>query len=99
MRFNYTNAKSILEIYRLLCSGVTQPYEQLCDLFNSETNNGEEMGKYMELLKLAVDEISKVFRKRSNQKLTSDRGAILIPEKKQVNDFNNFELVTWLVIK
>ena len=51
VRFNYTNAKSILEIYRLLCSGITQPYELLCDLFNNETNNGEDMKQYSELIK------------------------------------------------
>ncbi len=99
VRFNYTNAKSILEIYRLLCSGITQPYEQLCDLFNGETNNGDDMKKYTELLKQAVEEISRVFKKRSSQKLTTDRGALLIPKSKQANDMDNFELVTWLVIK
>jgi hypothetical protein len=99
VRFNYTNAKSILEIYRLLCSGITQPYELLCDLFNNETNNGEDMKQYTELLKQAVDEISRIFKKRNNQKLTMDRGALLIPQSKQVHEMNNFELITWLVIK
>lgn len=99
VRFNYTNAKQILEIYRLMCQGRNAPYEKLCELFNTETRNGEEMDKYEELLKKAVCEISHVFRKRSNQKLTTDRGALLVPQSKQVNDMDNFELVTWLVIK
>ncbi|WP_169703989.1 helicase-related protein [Candidatus Kuenenia stuttgartensis] len=99
VRFNYTNAKQILEIYRLMCQGRKAPYEKLCELFNTETRNGEEMGKYTELLKKAVYEISHVFKKRSNQKLTTDRGALLIPQSKQVNDLDSFELVTWLVIK
>ncbi|MEK6728756.1 MAG: DEAD/DEAH box helicase, partial [Planctomycetota bacterium] len=98
VRFNYTNAKQILEIYRLMCQGRKAPYEKLCELFNTETRNGQEMGKYTELLKKAVYEICHVFKKRSNQKLTSDRGALLIPQSKQVSDLDNFELVTWLVI-
>jgi hypothetical protein len=58
------------------------------------------MNQYTELLHQAVAEISKVFNRRSNQKLTSnDRGALLIPASKRVNEMNNFELVTWLVIK
>lgn len=57
------------------------------------------MLQYTELLKQAVDEISRVFKKRNNQKLTMDRGALLIPQAKQVSEMNNFELVTWLVIK
>jgi hypothetical protein len=100
VRFNYTNAKQILEIYRLMCAGKTQPFEELCDLFNTETTNGENMVQYTELIKKAISEISRVFNKRSSQKITgNDRGALLIPKSKRINETNNFELVTWLVIK
>jgi hypothetical protein len=51
------------------------------------------------LLKKAVNEIIQVFRKRQNQKLTTDRGGLLVPLDKQVKEMNNFELVTWLVIQ
>ncbi|MCF8302142.1 MAG: DEAD/DEAH box helicase family protein [Bacteroidales bacterium] len=100
VRFNYTQAKHILEIYRLMCAGETKPFEELCDLFNAETNNGEKMDNYTELLGKAIEQISRVFEKRSNQKITgNDRGAVLIPKKKRVKNMDNFELVTWLVIK
>lgn len=100
VRFNYTNAKQILEIYRLMCAGNNKSYEVLCDLFNEETQQGENMNQYTELLKQAIEEISRVFNKRSNQKIIgNDRGALLIPKSKRINEINNFELVTWLVIK
>ena len=99
VRFNYTNAKHILEIYRLMCSGRKEPYELLCAIFNDETNQGTNMKQYAVLLKSAVDEISRVFKKRSNQNLVSDRGALLVPKSKQISEMDNFELVTWLVIK
>lgn len=100
VRFNYTNPKQILEVYRLMCAGKTKAYEALCDLFNSETGNGKDMKKYTELLKKSVEEISRVFNKRSSQKITgNDRGALLIPKSKRINEMNNFELVTWLIIK
>ncbi|MCG2710849.1 MAG: phospholipase D-like domain-containing protein [Candidatus Omnitrophica bacterium] len=99
VRFNYTNAKQVLEIYRLMCQNRKVPYEKLCELFNKETQNGKEMAAYTELLKKAVDGVVKVFKKRSNQKLTSDRGALLIPLAKQIHEIDNFELVTWLIIK
>ena len=99
VRFNYTNAKQILEVYRLLCQGKTEAYQELCDLFNSETRHGAEMNRYTELLKKAVNEIIQVFRKRQNQKLTTDRAGLLIPIDKQIKEMNNFELVTWLVIQ
>ena len=99
VRYNYTNAKQILEIYRLLCQGKAAPYEQLCELFNNETRNGENMGRFNDILQKAVVEIMHVFQKRSNQKLTSDRSALLLPKTKQIQEADSFELVTWLVIK
>lgn len=98
VRYNYTNAKQILEIYRMLCQGKAAPYEQLCELFNTETKNGEDMGRFNNILQKAVVEIMHVFQKRSNQKLTSDRSALLIPKTKQIQEADSFELVTWLVI-
>jgi len=99
VRYNYTNAKQILEIYRLLCQGKKAPYDKLCELFNEETQNGEKMDRYSELLKGAVNAIVKIFKKRGNQKLTSDRGALLIPIAKQINEMEDFELVTWLIVR
>ncbi len=99
VRYNYTNAKQILEIYRLLCQGQTEPYQYLCDIFNAETDNGQKMDKYAELLKKAVEEIIRVFKKRGTQKLLTDRSALIIPKAKQINEMDNFELITWLVLR
>jgi len=99
VRFNYIHAKQVLEMYRLLCSGKTFPYELLCNLFNNETNNGENMERYSALLKSAVNEISRLFKKRNLQSLTNNRNAQIISKEKQAEETNHFELVTWLVIK
>jgi superfamily II DNA or RNA helicase len=99
VRYNYTNAKQILEIYRTLCQHRTTPHEKLCELFNTETKNGEDMAHYNDILQKAVSEVVHVFQKRHNQKLTSDRGALLIPKNKQIQESDSFELVTWLIIK
>ncbi|MFH2108541.1 MAG: helicase-related protein [Chrysiogenia bacterium] len=99
VRYNYTNAKQILEIYRLLCQEQKTPYTELCALFNDETANGEKMDKYSDLLKRAVNEIVQVFKKKGNIKLTTDRGAMVIPKIKQINEMEDFELITWLIVK
>ncbi|TSA21348.1 ATP-dependent helicase [bacterium] len=99
VRFNYTNAKQILEIYRLMCQGRKEAFQSLCDRFNDETGNGEKMGVYTERLRKAVDEIVRVFKKRMTQRLTTDRGGLIIPKSKQIDEVDNFELVSWLVIK
>lgn len=99
VRFNYTHAKQILEIYRLMCQGKKVPYDKLCELFNEDTQNGKNMVEYTELLKKVVEEIIRMFKKKSSHKLTSDRGALLIPSAKQLHDMDNFELVTWLIVR
>lgn len=99
VRFNYTHAKQILEIYGRLCHGRKTPYEKLCDIFNEETKNGDNMDVYTELLKKAVSEIVKMFKKKGAQNLTSHRGALIIPPAKQLQSMENFELVTWLIVR
>ncbi len=99
VRYNYTHAKSILEIYRRLCQGRATPYAELCDLFNAETADGTDMARYTGLLQKAAREIVQVFRRKSHLKLTTDRGALLLPQVNQAQDIGDFELVTWLVIK
>ncbi|MEO5360362.1 MAG: phospholipase D-like domain-containing protein [Nitrospirota bacterium] len=99
VRFNYTDARQILKIFRLLCEGINNPYEELCELFNEETHNGEKMDVYTGLLKKAVNEIVRVFKKKDHQKLTFDRGAVLIPSQNQINEVGDFELITWLIVK
>lgn len=99
VRYNYTHARQILEIYRLLCQGNNKPYDKLCELFNSETKNGMAMDKYTELLEKAVEQVVHVFKKKGHQKLTSDRGALVIPKTKQLNEMADFELITWLIVR
>jgi len=99
VRFNYTHPKQILEIFRLLSSGINKPIDKLCDIFNNETNNNSNMDKYNNLLNIAITEINSVFKKRANIKLTSARGARLIPKNKQIEKSDHFELITWLIIK
>ena len=99
VRYNYTNAKQILEIYRLLCQGQKAPYDELCALFNNETSNGENMEKYTDLLRKAVNEIVQIFKKKSKIKLVTDRGAKLIPQTKQISEMEDFELITWLIVR
>jgi len=97
-RFNYFHVKQILEIYRILCHGQSQPIEDLCNIFDEETHNGKEMSAYTELLDKAVNSIVGTFKKKAGASLFAKDG--IIPDvMKQLNDSDNFELVTWLIIK
>jgi hypothetical protein len=99
VRFNFTHAKQILEIFRMLAANNTKAFEKLCDIFNAETAYGSNMDKYDELLEKAVNEITRTFRKRAVGALLSGRGGKLPPQAQQVKSAEDFELITWLIIQ
>ena len=99
VRFGFAQPKQILEIYRLLCSGKTAAYEQLCQLFDTETNNGADMKLYNRLLVAAVDSIAKTFQKRVAAGLQTSRDFVIPNQQEQARETTDFDLITWLVIK
>ena len=99
VRYNFTHPKQILDIYRLLCTGKSEPIQKLCDLFNKETKNGKSMDKYSHLLNEAIEAITGSFKNKNMAMLTNSRGAELIPTHKQPQGTQKFELITWLVLK
>lgn len=99
VRYNFTHPKQILDIYRLLCAGKTEPIHELCDLFNKETNNGLDISQYTTLLHESIKAITGTFRKKNLGMLTGSRSATIVPQDKQVDGANKFELITWLLLK
>ena len=99
VRFSFTQPKQTLEVFRLLCQGRSEAYEELCALFNTETTDGTGMAKYDDLVERAANDIAALFRKRAGGKLANDRSALLIPDSQQASTPDDFDLVTWLVIK
>ena len=99
VRFTFAQPKQILEIFRLLCTGKTSPYEELCHLFDTETQNGADMALYNTLLDAAVASIANTFQKRIARGLVSGRGFVIPNQSEQASDTTEFELITWLVIK
>jgi len=98
VRYNFTKPKPILEIFRALCRGEEKPYEQLCKLFDRQTDNGRNMGRYDTLLKKAVSAIVAQFARKNTGNLFAGRGGRLTDTDKQVKDPNDLELITWLII-
>ncbi len=99
VRFGFAHPKQILDIYRILCSGKSEPYSQLCNIFDQQTNHGADMTAYDVLLKKAVASVAATFRKRAASGLQSGRGFVLPDEQDQVNETTDLELVTWMVVK
>jgi hypothetical protein len=99
VRYNFTAPKQILEMFRALSQGKTEPYAKLCELFDAETQNGQDMARYSALLDKAVVAIATQFNRKNAGTLFSGRGGKLTDAGKQVRDSNDFDLITWLVIK
>lgn len=99
VRYNFTSPKQILEIFRAVSQGKTEPYDQLCELFDTETKNSEDMSRYSHLLERAVTAIAAQFERKNASNLFSGRGGKLTDADKQVKSTGDFELITWLVVK
>lgn len=99
VRYNFTAPKQILEIFRALCQGKTEAYAELCKLFDEQTNHGQDMSAYSALLDQAIAAIVAQFARKNAANLFTGRSGRLIDATKAVKTNNDFELITWLVIK
>ncbi|MEI7996702.1 MAG: hypothetical protein WCH01_17540, partial [Methylococcaceae bacterium] len=99
IRYNFTSPKQILEIFRTLSQGKSEPYSSLCELFDTETQNGEDMSRYSTILNKAVSAIAAHFSKKSVGNLFAGRSGKLTDTSKQVKSTTDFDLITWLIIK
>jgi len=95
VRLTFGKAKQILTLYRELCSGKTAAYAELCDLFDRETNDGQDMSRYDALLAKAMTDVAQNYRRHIARGLMSSRDFV-IPTQSPAPAA--FELLTWLVI-
>jgi len=98
VRYNFTAPKQILEIFRTLCQGKTEPYAALCELFDTQTCNGQDMARYSGLLDKAMAAIAAQFGRKNASNLFAGRGGKLVDDTKLPNGLSDMELITWLVI-
>ena len=99
VRFNFTHVKNTLTLFQKLCQGHEEPDQVLCDLFDTETDHGRRMDRYNELLAKAIKSIADILQKRIATGLQSGRDFVIPDQQQQAKDDNDFELITWLVIK
>lgn len=97
VRYNFTQPKSILEIYRSLCAEHPVPYDALCRIFEKRIGNGDTMDHYDTLLRKAVAAIGRGMARRTAAGLAS-RGGRIGENDHHVRSTDDLELITWLVI-
>ena len=99
VRYNFTAPKQVLDIFRALCQGKTEPYADLCKLFDAETRHGQDMKAYSALLDKTIAAIVAQFSHNNAASLFTGRGGKLLDATQTVKSSRDFELMTWLVIK
>ena len=99
IRNGFAAPKTILDAMRALCVGRTQPLAKLCQIFVQETEFGQQMDRYDALALAAVQDIKSSYAGRALGALAANRGGKLADAKLQPRSEDDFELITWLVIK
>lgn len=99
VRFAFGQPKRILEAWRALSLGRTEPFEALCNAFDDETEQGEKLDRYDALIAAAVSSIGETSAKRALASLTSGRGARVPDEAAQARASSDYDLITWLIVR
>lgn len=99
IRHGFAAPKTILDAMRDMCVGRTEPIAALCEVFDRETDKGQNMEGYDTLALAAVDAIKTNYARRALSALAGTKGGKLADAKAQPRSEGDFELITWLIIK
>ena len=101
IRFGSGNARQTLAVFEAAASGQTAPITELCDRFDQETRQGRDMAQYEKLLNDVIAHIRQAHANTQARQLGigGARDFVLPSASETPRDANDFELVTWLVIK
>lgn len=94
---DHLHPKKLLDIMRHLCRGKSSPDKALCQLLNRETQDGRKMEHYSELLHQSIDSIISVKEESDIDSLFSLGETTAL--KGEIKGLDDFELITFLVIK
>ncbi|WP_195514061.1 helicase-related protein [Turicibacter sanguinis] len=96
--YSYGQVKKILDLYRSLCHGTDNVLKDLVSSFNKETKFNKKMDDYIDLLKIATDEI---IGKSNEEEVNSifSFGGLNLFNVDQTQNKESFEVITYLIIK
>ena len=99
VRLTFAQPKQVLNLFRDLAAGLPAAQENLCDLFDARTSNGNDMSHYDGLIKKALESIAHTFTRRAAASLFSGRDGKLPKADETPTELEyEYELLTWLVI-
>ena len=95
--YTHLQPKPVLDAFRLLCKGKSEPMVELCRAFNKETKNGRDMRRPAKLLKDAIASI--VDAKEESDIDSFFSGGITSFLEDDIEGLDDFELICFLVVK
>jgi len=94
---NHLNVKHTLDIIRSVSRGNSEPIAEVFSIFNKETDDGNDMKKYSELLGASIESILNAKDEKDVDSLFSAGGTTALINS--VKGLEDFELITFVVIK
>ena len=99
IRYGCANAKQILSVLEGVSVGKTTPLLHLCQQFDGETRQGQDMSLYDKLVTNAISHIRQAHSRAQARGAQTSRSFLFDRVSETPRDENDFELVTWAVIK
>ena len=99
IRYGCANARQALSVFEQTSAGKTEAITRLCDQFDRETKQGNDMSLYDKLVTDAIAHIRQAHNTAQNRAATMTRDFLFTKASEAPRDENDFELVTWLVMK
>jgi SNF2 family DNA or RNA helicase len=94
---DHLQPKKMLDAFRRLCRGKSEPNSELCRQFNDETNDGRNMRYYSDLLCFAVQSIVDLNEDDSIDGFLSGKQISFTANK--IDGLDDFELVCFVTVK
>lgn len=97
VKFSYIKSKKVMDYYKKLCVGKDTVIKSLVEDFNNETNDGRNMEEYSSLLVNVIEDILGKKQETGVKSLFTKGGTATV--KHDINGLEEFELITFLIIK
>ena len=94
---DYLKPKKLLDTFRALCRGKSQPIQELYSVFNKETDDGKNMEQMSSLLDKVVKSIINVKEESDLDSLFTPGGTSAL--RSVVSGLDDFELICFLVVR
>jgi SNF2 family DNA or RNA helicase len=94
---NHTEVKRLLDLVRSSCKGLDKPVLDVCQKFNTETDDGRKMIPYSDLLGQAIRSMIEVKEDKDIDSLFTGSKTTALVDK--IVGLDDFELITFLVIQ